>query len=368
MAAIVNGGVSGDLNPGFAGAQAPVATAIALVRTTSLVTGLGDALSAQVSYGWDQVAGSARVVLPLPSGANGDPLVVSMGAGNNVQRFSGIRREDDTTLAPHSVTAVGKGPLYALEEYENSVNTSDDGKAGFPCFALTGASLVGAGSGTLQQIVVAVLNLVGVSFSLANLANPPHVYGLVGPEQFTWGTGVTAAAFLHTVLEASAGYRLFDSSDGNVYLEQMTAIPTASADFTFTLGQDIFGDSSALNSSIGQKQAVLVLGYDPDGSGPSTSGVVGSGSSVFRVNSQLIETNAFAAELAAYWLPVMSRRQQTVRLSTPRDDLLGPGQTIFVEATTGLSVSQKLWLKSVVTEIAANGAFTQHLVCIAGAL
>src|SRR5579859_4859155 len=335
MPAIVNGGVSGDLNPGFGGAQAPVATAIAIVRNIQLVTSLGDALSAQVSYGWDQVAGSARIILPFPAGSIGDAIAVSMAAGGPLQqRFLGTRREDDTTLYPHAVTAVGKGPLYALEEYENSTNISDDGKAGLPCFALTGASLVGAGSGTLQQIVVAVLNLVGVSFSLANLANPPHVYGLVGPEQFTWGTGVTAAAFLHTVLEASAGYRLFDSSDGNVYLEQMTAIPTASADFTFTLGQDIFGDSAALNSSIGQKQAVLVLGYDPDGSGPSTSGVVGSGSSVFRVNSQLIETDAFAAELAAYWLPVMSRRQQTVRLSTPRDDLLGPGQTIFVEATT----------------------------------
>src|SRR5579859_5130453 len=368
MAAVVNGGVSGDLNPGFAGAQAPVATAIALVRTTSLVTGLGDALSAQVSYGWDQVAGSARIMLPFPAGSIGDAITVSMGAGGPLlQRFGGIRREDDTTLYPHSVTAVGKGPLYALEEYENS-NISDDTGTGLACFALTGVSLVGAGSGTLRQIVTALLDVVGVSYSLGNLANPPHVYGLVGPEQFTWGTGITAAAFLHTVLEASAGYRLFDSSDGNVYLKQMTAIPTASADFTYTLGVDIFGNTAALNSSIGQKQAVLVLGYDPDGSGPSTSGVVGSGSSVFRVNSQLIETNAFAAELAAYWLPVMSRRQQTVRLSTPRDDLLGPGQTIFVEATTGLSVSQKLWLKSVVTEIAANGAFTQHLVCIAGAL
>src|ERR1700736_1786788 len=109
MAAVVNGGTGGDLNPGFAGDGGPVATAIAIVRMTKLVTGLGDALSAQVSYGWDQVAGSARVVQPFPDGSIGDSLVISMGAGNNVQRFSGIRREDDTTLAPHAVTAVGKG-------------------------------------------------------------------------------------------------------------------------------------------------------------------------------------------------------------------------------------------------------------------
>jgi hypothetical protein len=193
-----------------------------------------------------------------------------------------------------------------------------------------------------------------------------HVYGLLAPEKLTWPTGTTAAAFLHTVLEASAGYRLFDSSDGQVYLRQISAIPGGSPDFTFTLGVDIFGDSTALDSSLGQRSAVLVHGYD-DGSGPATSGVVGSANSIFRVKSELIETDAFALEIANFWLPQVSRRQQVVRLNTPRDDLLGPAQTIFVAAAAGLNISQKLWLKSVVSEIAANGAVSQHLVCVVGA-
>src|SRR5438270_163126 len=77
-----------------------------------------DALSAQVSYGWDQVAGSARIVCASTHGSPGDSVVVVMGAGNNVQRFSGTLREFDTTLAPHAVVLVAKGPLYALEEYK----------------------------------------------------------------------------------------------------------------------------------------------------------------------------------------------------------------------------------------------------------
>src|SRR5947209_16890211 len=96
--AVINGGSAGDLNPGFAGAQVPVATATSVVRKASIVASPGNALSAQTSYGWDQVAGSARVILPFPSGGVGDQLVISMGAGsNNAQCFSGTRREDDTT-------------------------------------------------------------------------------------------------------------------------------------------------------------------------------------------------------------------------------------------------------------------------------
>ena len=362
MPAIVNGGVSGDLNPGFDGAGGPVATALAVVRKTNLTTGLGDAFSAQVSYGWDQVAGSARVALPAPDGSIDDQLVISMGAGNNVQCFSGTRRQDDTTLAPHVVVAVGKTPLYAIEEWENNVETvaADEGKPG-----LDFETLVGATTATLQTIVTKVLDLVGVSYSLGNFDNPSHLYGTNAPELLTWPVGTSAAAFLHTVFEASAGYRLFDSpDDGQVYLKQISAVP-GSPDFTFTLGLDIFGDSTALDSSLGQRSAVLVHGYD-DGSGPATSGVVGSGS-IFRVNSQLIETDAFAVELANFWLPQVSRRQQVVRLSTPRDELLRPGHTIGVDAWSGLGVSKNLWLKSVVREIAPNGAFTQHLVCVPGA-
>lgn len=368
MPAIINSSTTGDLNPGTHQAGSPVATAIAIVRRTFLSTTLGDAFSAQTSYSWDQVSGEGRLVLPTQSGAIDDSVSITLGAGLNLQRLAGTLISFDTTLAPHSVTALCKTQLYALEEFENATETisSADG-SGRPGLAFS--DLVGTSSGaTLKQIVVAVLGVVGITaYSLDNLADPAHVYGLIADEEFTWGTYETAAAYLHRVLEASAGYRLFDSTDGNTYLAQTSAIPDVDPKFTFELGKDIFPESQSSSSKIGQRAAVLVQGYD-DSFGPATNNPSGNPiASAFRINNTLIEDDAFATEIGDFWLPQVSRRQEIVRLQTPRDDLFGPGQTHYIDAAGGLSVNDTMWLKSVTSEITSSGEFTQHLVYVAGA-
>lgn len=373
MPAVINNGTGGELNPGFDGSGGPVATAIATVRRTDITFSGGDnVLSAQVSYGWDQVAGEARVVCATPTGAVDDNCTLTFGCtpGNFSQRFSGTIVSIDTTLAPHSVSLLCKGPLYALEKFRNDVKTTDVDQTR-P--GLSFADLVGTATGTLKQLVAAVLAYVGAPALHASSDDPSHVYGTgagsngtVGAtDEMTWGTHETASAYVHRFLEASAGYRLFDSSDGNVFLKQITAIPTGSPDFTLTLGQDIFGDSVHSTTSIGRQGAVIVTGYD-DGSGPATSGVVGSGISAFQVTSNLIETDAFAAEIAAFWLPQVNRLQELVRLTTPRDDLFGPGQSHYIDAAGGLSVNDTMWLKSYTAEISNSGEMTQHPVYIAG--
>jgi hypothetical protein len=55
-----------------------------------------------------------------------------------------------------------------------------------------------------------------------------------------------------------------------------------------------------------------------------------------------------------------------VHLSTPRTELFGPAQTHYLDAAD-LSLSQQLWVRSVTTEIASSGEFTQHLTYAAGA-
>jgi hypothetical protein len=362
---IINSSSSGELNPGLDGSGGPVATAIATVRTTGLTVTCGgnvvDALSAQVTYDWALVAGEAHVVLPALQGCDIDQGITIVINGETC--FQGTVRQIDSTLAPHSVSLLCKTSLYLLEEWENGTETieADEGKPG-----LAFSDLVGAETATLREIVTAVLDRVGISYSLGNLDNPSHVYGTDAPEELTWGTHESASAYLHRIFEASAGYRLFDSSDGNLYLTQISAIPSTTADYTFTLGDDIFGDSSSSFSAIGQKSAVLVEGYD-DGAGAATSGIVGSGISTFRVTSPLIEDDAFCTELASFWLPQLDRRQQTVRLSTPRQELFGLAQSHYIDATGGLSVSQRMWVKAVVREIAASHEFTQHLTYVAGA-
>src|SRR5206468_998897 len=109
MPAIINSGTNGDLNTGNDG-SGPVATAVGIVRTTVLQTSLGDALSAQVSYGWDQVSGEARILLPTQTGSIDEGVTITMGCdgGTVAQRFSGTIVGFDTTLAPHAVTALCK--------------------------------------------------------------------------------------------------------------------------------------------------------------------------------------------------------------------------------------------------------------------
>lgn len=371
MPNVINSGEGGELNPGFGGEQAPAATAIGVVRRPSVsFSGGSDVLSVQTTYGWDQVVGEARIVLVTPTGAVGDGITLTFGADHFVQRFTGTIAQIDTTLAPHSVTILGKGPLYALETFRNDIETTDVDQTR-P--GLSFADLVGSPTGTLRQLVAAVLSYVGVNYSLGNLQNPSHVYGtgagasgLIGAtDEMTWGTHETAAAYVHRFLEASAGYRLFDSADGNVYLQQISAIPAGSPGTTLTLGEDIFGNSSHSTSSVGRQSAVIVHGYD-DGSGPATSGVVGSGQSAFQINSPLIETDAFATEIANFWLPQVNRLQELVRLSTPRDDLFGPAQTHYIDAAGGLSVNDTMWVKSVTAEIANSGELTQHLIYVSG--
>jgi hypothetical protein len=363
MPAVINSGSGGDLNPGFGGSGGPVATAIAVVRKPLInFSGGSNVLSAQTTYSFDQVSGEARIICATPTGSVGEGVTLQMGADTFVQRFGGTLVSIDTTLAPHSASLLGKGPLYAIEEYENGVQTIWPGEAlGRPGLAFE--DLIGGTSATLRQIVAAVLNIAGAPALHSSSDDPSHVYGLIAPEEFTWGTYETAASFLHKVLEASAGYRLFDSSDGNVYLKQISTLAGIGPEFTFTLGVDIFGDAQTTTSSIGQRTAALVEGYD-DGSGAgvftSNPGGVPIGTSVFHLSSTLIESDAFAGELAAFWLTQINRRQETMHLTTPRDDLFGPGQLHFI---AGLG-ADTMWLKSVTTEITSNGEFSQKLTYI----
>lgn len=361
MPAVINSGTAGELNPGFGGAGIAV-TATAVTRTTQLVVTVGgvavDALSAQTSYGWDQVAGEARVIIPAyTTEAIGDAVVITM---NGEVRFRGTLRQFDTSMAPHAVTLLCKGPLYALEEWVNGTETieADEGRPG-----LAFEDLVGAQTATLKTIVQAVFDRVGVTkadgtpYSAADLDNPSHVYGTDAPEEFTWQTHESAAAYLNRIFEASAGHRVFDSADGNVYLRQVNATADATPDFTLQLGVDILPDSRASYTSIGRKSAVLVEGYD-DGDGPATSGIIGTGTNVFRVSSTLIETDAFATEIANFWLPQVSRAQKTYELVTGHQGLFGPAQTHELLAKDGSHIDY-LWVQASTAEVMPNAQFTQ---------
>jgi hypothetical protein len=66
-------------------------------------------------------------------------------------------------------------------------------------------------------------------------------------------------------------------------------------------------------------------------------------------------------------LPQVNRRQEIVRLTTPRDDPFGPAQTHYINAAGGLSVNDTMWLKSFTAEVTSSGEFTQRPIYVAGA-
>jgi hypothetical protein len=336
-------------------------------------TQLSDVLGARCTFGWDQGASTAEVTFSdLPSGVSqGSKISIRMGATwrsdggdtHNVRRFVGYVREIDESGYPHSVVLHCKGSLYLLEEYENTLdNAFDDvGRPGYDFDTLVGTS----SGATLRSIVTHVLDIVGVTYSLTNLDNPPHIYGDFAPEEFTWGTHQSALDFLHTVFEASTGERLFNSSDGTLYLASITGRPRSTNDLGLS-ADDVLATNASSNRNIsGLRDQVVAEGYD-DGAGPFTA-IKGSGARSHRVTSSLIESDAFAGEIAQYWLDELNRELRKISIATWRDDVVGPAQTHLLadDLLARLGISGQFWVLTVTLEV-ANAAYTANLSYVGG--
>ena len=386
-------------------------TATTTVRTTTLevrFTAPGGspvlddrAFSVSCSFGFDQRYAEATV---RRTGGGSldisywDAVEIRMGAtpgAGAAVRFAGYVVPVDNALFPIEGVVTCKGRLYRAEWVRNQT-------AG-------GTNLPGATGATDQAMVQQVLNYCQVPFTAANVSGTGETLGAgyvnwddpLTPGPFTWGEGESGLALIQRLDEVSVPddysgrYRTFESLGGDVYRIKLATTPTATPDFSFTEGVDVL-EAKITRDPTGAANRVVVTGAPlslpniPTVVGAQTytassptapylppglpNGPEGYPSVAMPFASPLLEKSTIAAagtglsceQVARFLLGEYNCVVDTLEFSTPRDDLLGPGQTIHLDSPR-LAITdpaQHYWLQRLEITLDERGALTQRLTCI----
>jgi hypothetical protein len=325
-------------------------------------------------------------------------------------RFRGYVVPVENALFPIENVLTCKGHLYRAAWVRNQTPGGTD--------------LAPAGSGGVsdQDQVKAVLTACGVAFIDANISGTGKALGsrwidlanVLPPGPFTWAEGQSGLDYLEALDEASVPdtypgvgplgrYRTIESLGGYVYRFLQATKPSTFPDYTFSEGVDVLGDARISRDVTGAANRVTVTGAPM----PTTVTLVGTGTDVgfstnarFTVSSEfapylpgglpngpegyptvtttfsspLLEKSTIAEEgdvlacqaVADFLLGEYNCALDTLEFSTPRDDLLGPGQTIHLDSPRlGLvDPARHYWLQHLDVTLDERGAFTQRLVCL----
>ena len=388
------------------------------VRTTRLEVRIDDALdptayAATVSVGFDQRYAEATV-----RRTGGGTLAIAYwsrveirmgctpGAGA-ASRFVGYVLPVENALYPIANVLTCKGVLYrAAFVKNNQPGGTDFGPAGPPA-PTTGT--------TDEDMVKAVLDACGVPYDAGNIGGTGKALGSVyldlrdltkvtgGP--FTWAEDRSGLDFIEQLDavsvpdDASGRYRTFESLNGEVYRTKLATAAAGAADFAFTEGVDVL-DARITRDPAGAANRAVVTGAPA----PTELAVVGAGLDVqFSAQTRFTAATAFAPYLppglpagpegfptisVAFSSPMIEKSRvadegdvlacesvaqfllgeyntvvDILEFATPRDDLLGPGQTIHLHSPRlGLTDADRhYWLQHLDVELDERGAFTQRL-------
>lgn len=378
------------------------------------------AVSATCSFGFDQRYAEATVTR-----TGGATLTISYwsaveirmgttpGLGATV-RFAGYVVPIDNDLYPIANVLHCKGRLYRAAWVRNQqLHGTDYAPPGTP----VGSFL------SDQAIVQDVLTKCGVPYTSALIGGTGKTLGRawaelfatdpLTPSPFVWAEDQAGLDFIESLDAASVPdasgsgrYRTIESLDGTIHRIAVATVPAATADFTFTEGVDVF-DARISRDPTGAANRVMV-----DGMANGAGGVVAGDPGVFRhtvasptapylpsglpngpdgypevtasFTSPVLEKSAIAdlstvpggpsvlmdvlscEAVANHLLAEYNCVLDTLEFSTPRDDLLGPGQTIHLTSSRlGLTdAARHYWLQRLEITMDERGAFTQRLVCI----
>jgi len=345
-------------------------------------TPVTDVVSASVQLSLNAQIATAQVEVNVqPTILPYDEVIITLGASaaTAAVRFTGYFLELRRTLYPQRVTLLcsGKLVLASLHENETELDLSDGG---------TGA--------TDEVMVSTLLYHAGLSGTWTPADAPTALTGIGGTGKtlgtvakdaaFTWFAGASPMAFITVLDGVCLGYRTYDTFDGTIKRTQLVMIPGITSVATFTEHVDIAvaqGNRTILELS----NRIVVTGFPGlDGATPITytaeasnpflqvSGVpwyvtsnLGTGT-IERENTADAGDGLSCEEIANWLLAEKNRYREMVELTTPRDDLIAPGDTITVVAPTRLGIdSQRYWVESVNCEITEEGAFSQTLRCMA---
>jgi hypothetical protein len=392
-------------------------TATATVRTTVLGVYIHDGTdwqydsscyAASCSFGFDQRVAAATVRRTGGGVVNVNywsPIEIRMGTTpglGEAVRFNGYVVPVDNSLFPIEAVLTCKGNLYRAQWVRNQEEDGTD--------------LAGAGTADEDQ-VLAVLAACGVTngqdggpVTSATVGGTGKALGSVyngdpadvftaGP--FWWARGEPGLSVIERLDEvsvpddASGRYRTFESLGGTVFRIKLSTTPTATPDFTFTEGVDVL-EARITRDPAGAANKVTVNGsplpvgslpgvvatetftagtssapYLPPGlpDGPDGWPAVGmSFSSPLIEKSEIADPGDVVAceAVAQFLLAEYNCVVDTLEFSTPRDDLLGPGQTIHLHSPRlGITEpDQHYWLQRLEITLDESGAFTQRLTCL----
>lgn len=325
-------------------------------------------------------------------------------------RFAGYVIPVDNVLFPIENILVCRGRLYrAAFVKNNQPGGTDFGPQGPPAET----------QGTADEaMVAAVLDACAVPYDPGNLAGTGKPLGSVyldlrnlqkltaGP--FTWAEQQSGLAFIEQVDavsvpdDASGRFRTFESLGGEVFRIKLATLPAAAAEFAFAEGEDVL-DARISRDVSGAANRVVVTGAPS----PTELEAVGAGLDVqFSAQTHFTAATAFAPYLppglpagpegfptvsVTFASPLIEKSEvadegdvlaceavaqfllgehntalDTLEFSTPRDDLLGPGQTVHLHSPRlGLTdATRHYWLQHLEVTVDERGAFTQRLRCL----
>jgi len=395
-------------------------TATATVRTTTLGVYVhdgtdwqydGSAYAAVCSFGFDQRVAEATVRRTGHTGVGVNvnywsPIEIRMGctpgAGEAV-RFNGYVVPVDNQLFPIEGTLTCKGNLYRAQWVRNQEEGGTDlaGGTGTPDETQVLTVLAACGVTNGQDggpVTAATVGGTGKALGSRYNGNPDDVFT---PGPFWWAEGEPGLAVIERLDavsvpdDASGRYRTFESLGGTIYRTKLATTPTATPDFTFTEGVDVL-EAKITRDPAGAANKVTVDGAPPPGvslpghivvltftastptapylppglpTAPDGHAYVGTAFSSPLIEKALVADSGSLLSceaVATFLLAEYNCVLDTLEFSTPRDDLLGPGQTIHLTAPRlGITdPTQHYWLQRLEVSVDERGAFTQRLTCV----
>ena len=362
------------------------------------------AFAASVSLGFDQRTAEATV---RRTGGGTiaisywDEIEVRLGTTPGegaASRFKGYIIPVENVAYPIEGILVCKGRLYRAQWVRNNepggTDLSADG-AGVPDEAMVQVVL----NACAVPVVAANLGGTGKALGSVYLGNPSD---FLTPGPFTWAEGESGLACIERLDEVSVPdtadgrYRTFETLAGDIFRIALATAPAGTPDVSFTEGVDVL-DARITRDPGGAANRVTVVGaplpftsshplviaaetftaataFAPYLPPDLPAGEEGFASSAFAFNSPLIEKSQNADDgdvlsceaVAQFLLAERNAVVDTLEFSTPRDDLLGPGQTIHLHSPrlALTDAGQHYWLQHLEITVDERGAFTQRLVCV----
>lgn len=373
-------------------------------------------LSASCTYSWKLSLPEATIYVPtnpFPGSQPYDqPVTLTMGAGNNIQRFGGVFRKYNYALWPRALGLVFRGYLTRAAEYENTEGT-------LAYLGLSLHDLTGSDTPTDADVVKAVLTRCGVAYSAGAIGGTGVTWGsryAQGQHNYVWRSGMSTSflsgyggvgqdgldyiqewdkvSAVYTSKTAAAGfYRTYETVNG-IRRALIGGRPRGSIDLTFTEGIDIEQTATSgreypiANAAYVQGADFGLVGANPVRN-VNGSTFVGQSSNPFQPSTRPV-TYQFSSPLIEWALEAdggigmncervgnalladLNRETVSAKFRTPRDVLITPGMTILVQGHGGqpdrLGIGEPLWVDQVTTGVDDRGVFYQDVMATGGGL